>query len=327
MEYLKEENESFFEWKLRLIKLKLIEKQDIEWQEIVDILKLDCSADHLRKISYGILEYDNYLKTNGVANRILSISDLHIPFNLPIEIFKDYKNNIDILQLNGDIQDCQSVSKFTKKYRINFVDEMVETRQYIIDLINYIKPKKVIINKGNHEDRLLKLLSDKLNSDLLNLMPDSSLDLIINNGFKNIDRMNKTETWYEPIVNVFNDIEIEYTKDWKCKIGCTWFAHPKSYSSGMLKTTEKAVEYFLRIDRDFDSIVLSHTHKMGSYVQGGIFMYEQGCCCRIEEMDYTDGFLTMPQQQGFLLVCQNENGELIYDKTKLVKLNIKRCVI
>lgn len=319
--FLKQVNESFFEWKLRLIKYKLIEKQDIEWQEIVDILKLDCSADHLRKTSYGILEYDNYLKSNGVATRILSISDLHIPFNLPIDIFKDYIGNIDILQLNGDIQDCQSVSRFSKKYRVNFVDEMVETRQYIIDLIEYIKPKKVIINKGNHEDRLLKFLSDKLNSDLLNLMPDSSLDLIINNGFKNIDRKNKTETWYEPIIKVFNNVEIEYTKDWKCKIGRTWFAHPKSYSTGMLKTTEKAVEYFLRIDRDFDSIVLAHTHRIGSYTQGNIHLYEQGCCCKVEDLDYADGFLTIPQQKGFIVVCQNENSELIYDKTKLVKLN------
>jgi len=320
MNYLRQDGESNFEWKLRLCKLKLVEKQDIEWQEIVNILNLDVSADHFRKTAYGILEYDNYLKTNGVATKILSISDTHVPFQLPIESFKDYIGKIDILQLNGDIQDCQSVSKFSKKYRINFVEEMIETRQYIIDLIEYIKPKEVIINKGNHEDRLLRLLSDKLNDDLLNLMPDSSLDLIINNGFKNNDRKNKTETWYEPIKNVFDDIEIKYTKDWKCKIGKSWFAHPKTYSSGMLKTTEKAVDYFLRNDRDFDSIILAHTHKIGSYVQGGIHLYEQGCCCKIEEMDYADGLLALPQQQGFIIVCQNENGKLIYDKTKLVRL-------
>jgi len=319
--YKRRENESKFEWKLRLCKSKLIDKEDIEWQEIVDILSLDCSADHLRKTAYGILEYDNYLNNNGVATKILSISDTHVPFHLPVETFKDYAGQVDILQLNGDIQDCQSVSKFTKKYRINFVDEMIETRQYIIDLIEYIKPKKVVINKGNHEDRLLRFLSDKLNDDLLNLMPDSSLDLIINSRFKNIDRRNKTETWYEPVVKVFDDIEIEYTNDWKCKIGKTWFIHPSAYSSSMLKTTEKAVNYFLRIDRDFDTIVTAHVHKLGSYCQGGVYLYEQGCCCKIEEMNYFDGRLTYPQQQGFIYVCQNEIGELIYDKTKLIKLN------
>lgn len=321
MEYIKQENESYFEWKLRLCKAKLNKEIDLDWQEIVEILKLDVSADHLRKVSYGLLEYDNYLKNNGVATRILSISDTHIPFQLPIETFKEFIGKVDILQLNGDIQDCQSISKYSKKYRINFIEEMIETRKYIIDLINYINPKKVIINKGNHEDRLLRLLSDKLNDDLLNLMPDSSLDLIINNGFKNYDRKNKTETWYEPIIKVFDNIEIHYTNDWKCKIGKTFFIHPSAYSSSMLKTTEKAINYFLRIDRDFDTIVTAHVHKLGSFVQGKIYLFEQGCCCKTEEMNYLDGKLIYPQQKGFIFVCQNDKGELIYEKTRLIALD------
>lgn len=320
MSIQRQNNESNFEWKLRLIKQKLIDKVDIEWQEIVDVLGLDCSADHLRKTAYGILEYDNYLKSNGVATRILSISDTHVPFQLPIETYKDYVGKVDILQLNGDISDCQSISKFSKKYRVNFVEEMIETRQYIIDLIEYIKPKKVVINYGNHELRYQKYLSDKIHDDLLQLMPNTSLDMIIDIGFKNYDRKQKTEIWYEPIKNVFEDIEVEYTKDWKCKIGKTLFIHPKTFTSGMLKTTEKAINYFLRIDRDFDCIVMAHTHKVGCYVQGNIYMYEQGCCCKTEEMDYADGDMYIPQQQGFIYVCQNDNGDLIYEKTRLVKL-------
>jgi predicted phosphodiesterase len=58
-------------------------------------------------------------KTNGVALTILSISDLHIPFQLNYELLKDYRNKIDILQLNGDIVDCQAFSKFSKQYRIS----------------------------------------------------------------------------------------------------------------------------------------------------------------------------------------------------------------
>ncbi len=197
---------------------------------------------------------------------------------------------------------------------------MILARQYIIDLIDYIKPKKVIINKGNHEDRLLRMLSDKLNDDLLNLMPDSSLDLIINDGFKNSDRRNRTEIWYSPIKDVFENIIVEYSGDWKCKIGKTIIAHPLSYSSGMLKTTEKAVDFFLRQDRDFDCVILGHTHKLGSYIQGGIYMYEQGCCCKTEEMNYTDGKFCLPQQKGFMYVCQKNDGALIHEKTKLIEI-------
>ena len=51
--YQRFENESFFEWKLRLCKAKLNKEIDLDWQEISDILELNVSADHLRKTAYG----------------------------------------------------------------------------------------------------------------------------------------------------------------------------------------------------------------------------------------------------------------------------------
>ena len=267
-----------------------------------------------------IIEDDK--KSFDITTRILSISDLHIPFNLPLETFKDYIGKIDILVLNGDIEDCQSCSKYPKMYRVDVTQEMIMTRQFIIDLIKLLSPKKVIVVMGNHEFRMGRYLSDKLNEDLMNLMPDSPMDLIINDGFKNRDRLNKTETWYCPITEVFEDekIEISYTGEWFRKIGRTIFAHPLSYSSGMLKTTEKAVNFFLREDRDFTSIVLGHTHKLGSFIQGGIRMYEQGCTCNLNKLDYNNGKMVLPSQNGFIYICQDANGEIIPEKTKLIEI-------
>lgn len=34
-----------------------------------------------------------------------------------------------------------------------------------------------------------------------------------------------------------------------------------------------------------------------------------------------DGRLTAPQKMGFAVVCQNENGDIINDKSKVIKLN------
>ena len=42
------ENETLFEWKLRLCKAKINKELDLDWQEIVELLGLDISADHLR---------------------------------------------------------------------------------------------------------------------------------------------------------------------------------------------------------------------------------------------------------------------------------------
>lgn len=318
------ENEDSIAWQVRCCLAKRRKETDMDWVEIRDMLGLDITPDQLRKQAVGIELYDKYINGfNGVATRILSISDLHIPFHLPIDIYKPYIGKVDTLVLNGDLEDCQSCSKFSKKYRIDVDKEMVMTREFLIELIHMLTPKKVIVVKGNHEHRMGRYLSDRLNEDLMSIMPDSPMDLIINDGFRVKDRINKTETWYSPIVEVFKDenVEISYTGEWYRKVGQTIFAHPLSYSSGMLKTTEKAVDHFLRKDRDFEAVVLGHTHKLGSYVQGNIKMFEQGCCCDLNKLDYNDGYLTLPGQNGYLYICQDKDGKIIDDYTKIEILN------
>lgn len=317
------DGEDFTSWKIRCCLAKKRKETDLDWVEIRDMLGLEITPDQLRKIAVGYEEYDNHLNsTVHVSERVLSISDLHIPFNLPLDTFSPYSNRVDTLVLNGDIQDCQSISSFPRKYRVDFVDEMIDTRGYMIDLINLIHPKRVLVIKGNHEQRLIRYLSDKLHEDLMSLMPDSPLELIVNEGFKNRNRMTGVTAQYMPIRDVFEEqgIEVIYTGDWWMKVGKVIFAHPLSYSSGMLKTTEKAVNFFLREDRDFSTIVLGHTHKLGSFIQGHISMYEQGCCCDLTKLDYADGKLTLPGQNGYIYMCLDNNGEPIKNKTKLIEI-------
>lgn len=306
-----------------MCRAKINREIDLDWQEIVDILGLDVHYDHLRKTAYGMIEYDNYLKSNaGVATRILSVSDLHVPFQLPINTFSDYAGKVDILVLNGDIIDMQSISSFPKIYRLSPMEEMIQGRQYLIDLIEFIKPKKVVVNYGNHDKRLVKYLAKKLDTDLLELMPDTVLELIFIDGFRHYDKQKGCKTEYEPLIDIFKDIDIEYTGDWKCKIGKTWFAHPIAYSRVPLKTCEKAMDYFHRTDKEtFDCVVLGHTHKVGSKKTGYVMLYEQGACCYTDKMDYADGKLIEPQKEGFAYICQNKNGELIEGKSNVVKLN------
>lgn len=318
----KKENETSFEWKLRCCKAKLNHQTNLDWQEIADLLGLEVSADHLRKTAYGLIEYDNYIHNDGVSTRILSVSDFHVPFNLEITPLQSYADRVDILIFNGDIEDCFSCSSYTRKYRIGLDSEMVETRKLMMQVIDMIHPKQVFVNMGNHEYRLSRHLCERLNEDIISIMPDSPLELIVNHGFRVKDRINKTETWYDPLSEVYRykGIEVLYDGSWYCKVGKTIFAHPLSYTSGMLKTTEKAVEYFLRTDRDFDTVVLGHTHRIGSYVQGNIHMYEQGCMCDLSKLDYANGKLIIPSQNGFIYVCQDENGKIMENRTQLVSL-------
>ena len=315
--------ETDFEYKLRLCKAKLNGEIDLSWSEIVDLLGLYVSADHLRKTAYGIIEYDNYINNNDiVATRILCISDLHIPFNLPVETFKDYVGKVDILMLNGDINDFQAISKFSKVYRISPMQEIIEAREHIINLINYIRPHKVYINKGNHDQRFQNYLAKNLDSDLLALTPETQLDLIIDDGFTYYDKMNHCKVYYEPIANMFDFCDVVYTCDWKFKIGNIWFLHPLAYFKSTLKTVENAMNYLHRNEKEyFSSVVLGHTHKIGYTKIGDVHLFEQGCCCQTDKLNYMDGKLVDPQKQGFMYICQDKNGNIILDKTKLICLN------
>lgn len=257
-------------------------------------------------------------KSEGIATKILSISDLHIPFQLDYNLLKDYRN-VDILQLNGDIIDCQALSKFCKQYRISPMEEIINGRQYLIDLIEYIKPKKVVCNYGNHDKRFAAYFAKNLDSDILELMPDTSLELIFIDGFNHYDKRSKCKVWYEPLCNVFDDVEIEYINDWKSRIGKTIFAHPLAYRSGMLATADKAKDYLQdTIKEQFDCVCMAHTHKVGYSKKGYVKLFEQGAFADVKKMDYADGRLTSPQQSGFALICQDKDGNLIHDKSKVI---------
>lgn len=79
--YLQQEDESFEDWKFRLIFGKLERTLDLDWSEIVDILNLQCSADHLRKTAYGAYEYYMHslnVKKNKLENIRERIGELDI---------------------------------------------------------------------------------------------------------------------------------------------------------------------------------------------------------------------------------------------------------
>ena len=326
-DFQKLSGETDFEYHKRLVYGKLVNKMlaDVDYGELAkNVYGRDYSSDVARRMMYGskfTLELlDKYLENgsdDGVRTRILCLSDFHVPFQLPISTFERYAGRVDILVLNGDLVDMQAISKFPKLYRVSPMDELISGRQYFIDLIDYIHPKRVVINYGNHEMRWSAYFAKNLDADMLELMPETALDLLIDDGFYHYDKRQRTKVWYEPIKNVFEDIKVEYTQSWWTKIGKTIFAHPLAYSSGMLKTAEKAIDYFYRVEHDFSMICIGHTHKLGNYIQGGVSLYEQGACCYTEKMDYTDGRLIYPQQKGYLYLCQDADGDLIQQNTKL----------
>lgn len=266
---------------------------------------------------HRLIEIIEQQKEDSTHTKILSLSDLHIPFQLDFESLAAFRY-VDILQLNGDIVDCQALSKFSKQYRISPMEELIQGRQYLIDLIEYIQPKRVVCNYGNHDKRFASYFAKNLDTDILELMPDTSLELIFVDGFRHYNKREKTKIEYEPLKEVFESIDIEFVNNWHSRIGKTIFAHPMSYRSNFLATADKAKQYFQDTEKEpFDCICMAHTHKIGDTMSGNIRLLEQGAFAHVDKMNYMDGKLTPPQKSGFAYICQDEQGNIINEKSKI----------
>lgn len=318
------ENESYDDYFVRLFENK--NTYHLNCQEIANLLNRE-NGENRGESSYrkrfkafnAGRVYERKLQLDGVTTRILSISDCHVPFQLPVNTYSDYSGKVDILQFNGDVGDCQALSKFSKTYRVSPMEEMIETRQYMIDIIDLIKPKKVIVIYGNHDLRFQNYFAKNLDSDVLELEPRTSLELICVDGFKHYNKRERTKVEYKPLTDVFDDIEIEYNDNWFCQIGETIFCHPLAFNSQPMKTAEKAMYFFRNEGYEFSSLIMSHTHRIGEYTIGKTDIFEQGCTCDVSKINYSDGRLVNSQREGFIWLGQDKDGKVI--KYKQEKLN------
>lgn len=95
----RKENESFFDYKLRLITSKLEKEIDLDWVEIKDLLGLDCSADHLRKTAYGIYEYkqhfDEKLQGNLTDEQLTELRIKELEIQKALKKLQAEKNEVN----------------------------------------------------------------------------------------------------------------------------------------------------------------------------------------------------------------------------------------
>ena len=320
---MKEENR--YDKIKRIVESKLVDRIDKDYTELSEeAFGKAYSSDVARRMFYGAKKVIDAIeedkgRVNEDETRILCISDMHIPFNRDIKEFFKYKGKVDTLVLNGDIIDNYSMSNFTKMYRLSLVEELIQARELLIELIEEIKPKKVTVVTGNHEIRLGKKIADKIGSDLLDLMPRDALAFLFDTGFNYYDRIKKCKTVYTPIDEEV-DCEVNYVGNFWTKEGKTIFVHPQAFRGTTLGTVGKAYDYFTAIGEDFQSIIMAHTHKLGMYVMNDKYLYEQGTCANLNHMDYQD--LKLPkssQVNGYMYIIQDKDGNLIYDKTKLIR--------
>lgn len=129
------DNENDFEFKTRLCIAKLNKEIDLDWSEIVELLNLNVNADHLRKIAYGIKEYDNFIKSKQQE-----------------EIIENDDNEI--------IKAIEEKTKELEKMKIQFQDQKREYKNYLRQDARFTHLQETIIKEIKEINKTKPLISN-----------------------------------------------------------------------------------------------------------------------------------------------------------------------
>lgn len=279
----------------------------------------DIELERQRLFNMITKEYSHIGNPKGKLFKVVSISDLHIPFvnDAVIKDMIDKHSDADILVVNGDLLEQYSVSKWPKSKGI------VLQHEYKI-AVKYVKMfaerfKKVVLTRGNHDERVAKYFSSNIDPGISFLTHPDPLERIAS-GF------DFTTNGTFAKVNTFDNVfYFGGLCGWYAKVGKTIFAHPSGGSGVPMKTGVNVANYFLEKE-DFDCIVIGHTHKMGQVIYKGKLIIEQGCACI--PMDYeADSKMQYGQQSfGYAVIYMNAKGEVDFDKSRPVYYGTATCV-
>ena len=260
-----------------------------------------------------IKDIESQLDDINDIERVLVLSDLHIPFHKEEDIISIIKkhSNVSTIIFAGDILDCFSVSTFPKEMHIPLHEEL-KTASAFLRRIDRLTPNtKKIIFRGNHEFRFKRYLA-KFQSEFSPLVSDDVLE-IIKNGFTYRNYLNNKRT-VEPLSDNYEVID-----SWYYIYKDLVLAHPTNFSKIPMRTSVSTYDYFKNQGVDFNAIAIGHTHKAGTLIHGGTLLCELGCLCK--QMDYANNGNVnyTPQTNGYgLFVFHKDKVDIYNSGTKFL---------
>lgn len=190
----RKENETNFEFGLRLIKAKCEKEIDLDWQDIVDMLKLDCHRDSLRK-ACSVTEFSAYNVMKYFEDKIITnssnIDDNELLKQLESERIKIRTENIEKNKHNrtkerrdlyyeniGHLVETLPIPKLNPIYPNN------DESGYILDFadVHYNAEFKSITNSYSREEAQIRF--NKLLGETIQYINDNKVNTlyIVNGG-------------------------------------------------------------------------------------------------------------------------------------------------
>lgn len=237
--------------------------------------------------TYPILE--NIL--SQTKRKILVLSDIHVPFESAENLQKaiDLNRTADILIIAGDFLDLYSCSRHRKKMNVQHeveLDRGVRVLEYLSEIFPW-----VFIVRGNHDERAMKQVRDRLPAELLYLVETEPLEYLTR-PFKNV----------------------QFIPNWWVQIGDAIIAHQERSSTTEGKPGIYLMEYFL--DKGWAGrlnlipsprvFVTGHTHQISSmYPRPGIKVFESGSITMTQDYTLDATAFMRPPMAGFVSLVQS----------------------
>lgn len=289
---------------------------------VSDVYLNDKLADKYHIAIQDLMEYrDSIFKTTteqfvkvgnpvGATQKVLTISDLHIPFINKYVIEHAIENHRDaqVLVINGDLFDNYLVSKWPKD-KIILLQWEYQIAIRWIKFFAEIFPNVVLVC-GNHDQRSIKHFASQIDPVASFLVSADMLDRLAQ-GYDFTE-----EGYFEQVHHLPN---VHYNRglmNWYTVQGKTVFVHPlKGFSTVPGATSLKWSKYFQ--DReDYQCLVMAHTHRQSHLYRKNRLLLEQGCCCLPMEYE-VNGHGTMDGQIfGYATVEMDKVGNVDFDNSK-----------
>ncbi|CAB4160257.1 Calcineurin-like phosphoesterase domain, ApaH type [uncultured Caudovirales phage] len=249
--------------------------------------------------------------------KIVSLSDLHIPFTMfdKIKEILEEHSDADVIVLNGDILDGYVFSQYSKTKRVAAIQEYIAA----FNLVKYLSLtfESVVIVSGNHDARASRALSHNgfekeatqvLRPDLLaRIANGEELDMY----GQLIEKHNFSNVVYQPF------------DSWYVRVGKTIFCHPDGFSNSYPgATVVRLLDHFSArlANEDFDSIVVGHTHKQYKGIVSSKLLMEQGAMSHKLPYQFKADLRFKNAVNGYAVIYQDQHGNTDFNLSKNIYL-------
>jgi predicted phosphodiesterase len=238
------------------------------------------------------------------CNRILLISDLHIPYhdNAAIASAFDYgiKNKANTVFINGDLLDFHHLSKFLKDPRKRSTRHEFDTAKAFLRSLRAAFPHAHIYwLKGNHCMRYEHWLMSKVHE-------------VFDDEYYHLEARLQL---HEEKVTIIDDKTL-------VKAGDLAITHGHHIMRGFFSPVNSARGAWLKSKQ---SVIISHVHRVSSHSENNLdgvnfVTWSTGCLCELRP-DYSP--LISNYQHGFAFIEVDANGEFMVNNFRVLngKLN------